>query len=183
MAQRFSEFDSPNDIFRRRFKRVFQEIEYLELKIYKKEGWIFTNHIYSKEDLFNSKHHKMIFSITEKIGDDAGNWYGRGKLSEEGKSIYHNYREKTEDKLHSVNLKIEDRDPTWWESVKGSLEGFVVWVMDNLPELRQLLLEFGETLAKLPGPIGKMGSYVLVQCHNIAKKLTSNNKNRIEYSS
>jgi|APSaa5957512622_1039677.scaffolds.fasta_scaffold184732_1 hypothetical protein len=174
-------FDDPEVIFRRRFKRVFREIEFLERKINKKEGWIFTNHLHSKEELLNSEHHKMIYSITEKIGDDAENWYGRGKLPESGKELYYEYREETDDKLHEVNLSIEDREPTWWESAKGSLEEFVEWVMENMPDLKRLLLTAGETLAKLPGPIGKIGSMIMVGLNNIIKKLPSNKNKRLEY--
>jgi len=87
-------FDDPEVIFRRRFKRVFREIEFLERKINKKEGWIFTNHLHSKEELLNSEHHKMIYSITEKIGDDAENWYGRGKLLSLEKSCTTNIEKK-----------------------------------------------------------------------------------------
>lgn len=174
-------FEDPEIIFSRRFKRVFQEIEYLERKIYKKEGWIFKNHVHSKEELLNSEHHRKIYSVTEKIGDDAENWYGRGNLSETGKALYYEYREETDDKLHEVNLKIEDREPTWWESMKGSLEGFVVWIMENMPDLKRFLLTAGNTLAKLPGPIGKIGSSLLTSLNHILKKLPGNERKILKH--
>jgi len=74
-----SDFESSKKNIERKFRRVFNEVELVRSKIDEKKGWIFTSHVYSKEELSNSPHHEKIYSITEKIGDDAENWYKRNK--------------------------------------------------------------------------------------------------------
>jgi hypothetical protein len=163
--------EDPMRIFHRRFKRVFNEIEYIRVKINKKEGWLFTNHIYTQEELFDSPHHKKIYSVTEKIGDDAENWYKHGKFSDEGKALYYDYRDEVDDELHEINLEIENREPTWWESFKGIAEGFIFSVMDNMPMLKRFLLTASNTLARLPGPVGFIASKIVIGLDSVTKKL------------
>ena len=149
-----SVFENKNDIFRAKFKSAFKEIDYLDSDINKQKGWIFKNHIHSIEELLESRHHKKIYAITRKIGDDANYWELNGKLSEESRYNYTRYREDIDDKLHDINLKIRNREPTWWEEVKGTLSEFVVKIMNNLPTLKGWLLEAGKLLSRLPGPLG-----------------------------
>jgi len=145
--------------FRKKFKRVFKEIDYLRDKIYKKERvFLFIKkHKYSQEELLNSFHQEKIISITEKIGDDAKNWYIRGNLSIKEKKIYEECRENVEDELHNIHREIEEREPTWWESFQGVFKKFVILVMNNLPVLKNFLLFLGKSLGKLPGPLGEIG--------------------------
>lgn len=145
--------------FRRKFKTVHHEIDYLKTKVNQKSGfWIFTSHIYTIDELLKSEHHSKIFAITEKIGDDANNWYKAGELSEEGKEAYYSERETVEDRLHQVNLEIETRQPTWWEETKDMLTQFVRKVMKNMPDLEWGLLD--KLVNKfLPSPLKKLLSF------------------------
>ncbi|TBW12666.1 hypothetical protein E0E50_03205 [Azotobacter chroococcum subsp. isscasi] len=163
--------DDPQRILGRRFKRVFNEIDYIRIKIHQKEGIIFVNHIHSKNELLNSEHHAKIYSITEKIGDDAENWYARGNLSKEGRELYEDHRDDVDQELHKINLEIETRQPTWWESFKGGMEGFIKSVMDNMPELRRILLEAGRAISMIPGPAGIIGSKLIAGINTTIKKI------------
>ena len=152
-----------NESFHRKFKKVHYELELLELKIDQTEGWIFKNHVYDQNELLNSEHHRRIDSITGKIGDDVTNWVARGKLSEKGKGIYYNHRDKVEDELHNINMEITLRQPTWWESAKGACTEFATKIMNNLPMFKGFL----SFLEKIPGPIGIVAALL----HTSTKKL------------
>jgi hypothetical protein len=122
------------ELFARKFRPVFREIEYIKNKIHLKEGFfIFKSHIYSVNELLESEHHAKINSIAEKIGDDFMNWDKRGEISVKGKKIYVDKRFETEEELHRLNLEIQTRQRTWWEETSQALIMFVKVVMKKLP--------------------------------------------------
>jgi hypothetical protein len=142
--------------FERKFKTVHYEIDYLEAKVYQKTGWIFQSHIYSIEELLKSEHHSKIYAITEKIGDDAENWYKCGQLSDFERDSYYTERNIVEEKLHRVNLKIQKREPTWWESVREPFSRFVRIIMNNMPDLARTMLDNVVNRLNLPSPLRKI---------------------------
>lgn len=149
--------DDDAQVFERRFKRVFNEVEYIRNKIHRKDGFLFfKSHTYTVDSLMNSEHHHKIDAITEKVGDDANNWYKSGKLSNVGRDHYYRKREEVGDELHSVNLEIQARKPTWWEQVKGAFTGFVEAIAKNMPELVRNMLDNVANRLKLPSPIRKI---------------------------
>lgn len=150
---------SVNDsiLFERKFRKVHYEIDYLQGKIYRKTGFLFfKSHVYSIDELLQSEHHSKIYAITEKIGDDAENWYRAGELSEAGREAYYQEREQVDHKLHQVNLEIQNREPTWWESVREPFTRFVRIVMNNMPDLVRTMLDRVANTLKLPSPIRKI---------------------------
>jgi len=130
------------EMFRRKFRNVFHEIDMIKMKVHKKNGFIFKRHIYTVEELLDSKHHAKIYAITEKIGSDALNWFNNGNLSQRAIDIYHKERDRIDDKLEFVNEEIMQRNPTWWENIRGVLVTFIEFVMDNMPILIQNSLEW-----------------------------------------
>jgi len=122
------------EMIRAKFKPVFREISFLEWKIDKKEGFIFTKHTYTQAELLESEHFDKIDSFTEKIGDDIRNWYNSGKLSENEQNIYYLQRAEVDDALERLRFKIETREPTWWEKVGGVVKQTFKTIMDNMPE-------------------------------------------------
>ena len=143
--------------FKNKFRKVYREIESIKSKVHRKEGIFLKNHTYSKDELLNSEHHNKIYSITGKIGDDVKNWHMMGKLSEEGRTAYDEERNKTDDMLHQLSLEIESREPTWWESIKGSVSSYISLIMDNIPKLSGwLLTATTEVIKILPKPAGNI---------------------------
>lgn len=143
--------------FSKKFRKVYYEIDYLKSKIYKKTGFfIFKSHTYSVEDLLKSEHFERVYSITEKIGSDAQNWYRTGNLSDPEKNSYEEERDNVDHKLHMVRLEIQDREPTWWESICDSFGSFVDMVMKNMPKLVRTLLDKAINKIGLPSPIRKV---------------------------
>ena len=142
-----------------KFRKVYIELESLERKIYRKSGFLFfKSHVYTIEELLDSPHHHKIFSITEKIGDDMESWFNAGKLTSEEEEIYYFERDKIDDELHRINMIIEDREPTWWEEVKGPFIEFGIMILNNLPEefkrnmissFKKVLLPFLKKIPKL----------------------------------
>ncbi len=126
---------NPDSVIERKFRRVYKEIDRLDTKIYQKSGFLFfRSHVYTIKELLNSPHHQKIYSFTEKIGDDAQNWYRAGRLSEDEQERYHQNRSKIDRSLRGINISIQKRKPTWWEVVKEPFTQFVEVILHNLPE-------------------------------------------------
>lgn len=128
---RIDEYD--RQMFARKFRRVYDEIDYLEEKIKQTHDfWGFTWHRYTIDELMKSEHHRKIDSITDKIGDDVQNWYDRKTLTIIGKEIYERNKDKIEERLKIVNMKILRRKPTYTDKIKNPLKLFVQKVIENL---------------------------------------------------
>lgn len=118
-----------------KFRRVYKEINRLNIKISQKSGFLFfRSHVYTIQELLNSPHHHKIFAITEKIGDDTQNWYRAGRLSEDEEREYFHHRENVDRRLRDINISIQKRRPTWWEKVKEPFTQFVEVILHNLPQ-------------------------------------------------
>ena len=127
-----------------KFKKVYLEIDKIESKIFRKEGFLFfKSHVFSIEELLNSPEHQKIESITKKIGDDTLIWSKLGRLSQDEEEAYYDEKDKVDDELKRLNRKISEREPTWWEEVKTPLIKFVEIIASNLPdELKVNLISF-----------------------------------------
>ena len=135
-----------------KFRPVYRELKALDRKIFKQKGFFFVTHSYSISELLNSEHHHKIHSYTEKIGDDINQWYKQGKLSELEERIYLLKRQMVEDELEELNIKIETREPTFWENVQGAMEEFVDVIMTNMPKvLRRMMLPSFQGMINLLG--------------------------------
>ena len=163
--------ENPKRKFKIKFRKVFYELDYLENKINQTEGIIFKNHRFSQEELIDSPHHKKIDSITRKIGDDASNWYAKGSLSEQGMEVYDDKREEVDEKLHHINNLILNRQPTWWESLKGGLEDFVLKISKNMPTLSRILIESAKVF-NIPF-LGKITTPLLLGLDKIMRERTA----------
>ena len=137
-------------IMQSKFKIAYRECDYLEDKIFKKDGVIFKTHRYSISDLMDSPHHSKINAVTQKIGSDISYWEMSGKLSAREKEAYHIERENIDDTLHQINRNIQNREPTLWEEISKVAEEFVGKIMNNLPMLRELLTYIGKVFGKIP---------------------------------
>ena len=132
-----------------KFRPIFRELKSLRRKINKKEGIIFTSHIYSIDELLNSTHHQKIDSFSQKIGDDVKNWYNKNKLTKMEEEVYYFKRKEIEQELDEINEEIEEREPTWWEKIKEPSIAFVKRIMNNLPEeLRTKILPYLSNIFK-----------------------------------
>ena len=132
-----------------KFQKVYLEIDKIEFKIFRKEGFLFfKSHVFSINELLNSPEHQKIDSITKKIGDDAQIWYKRGKLTVDEEEAYYDEKDKVNEELRKLNKKILNREPTWWEEVKSPFIRFVEIIADNLPdELKLDLISFIKKIA------------------------------------
>jgi len=138
-----------------KFKIVYRECDFLEDKIFKKEGILFKTHKFTIEELMRSEHHNKINSVTNKIGSDISYWEMNGKLLPVEKETYLDERENLEDVLHQINRRIQNREPTLWEQISQAIEKFVVKIMSNLPAFREVLTYIGKQMGRIPY-IGKV---------------------------
>jgi len=138
-------------LMRNKFKKAHYECDYLEDKIDKQDGILIKVHRYTIEELLNGKHYKKINAITKKIGSDVELWELNGNFEDFEKEAYFNEREEIDDKLHEITRKINNREPTWWEEIKGSAEKWISYIMNNLPEeFDKLLLIIMKKLLEIP---------------------------------
>jgi len=117
----------------RKFKPAFMELDKLENKILKIRGFVITWHVHSIEELLQSSHHQKVYAITAQIGTDVSNWNDAGNLTKTERDTYFTEREALEDRLLELNKEIEEREPTWWESVKEIFADFNAMIISNLP--------------------------------------------------
>lgn len=124
-----------------KFNRLYSFIDILEIKLNAKSGfWVFKSHIYTYEQLLESKTHKDIYSYSELIHNLVEHWIENNKFDVEERNFYNHERDVFEERLHEINIKMAERQPTWWESLKEPLTKFVVMVMNLLPTRYQSLL-------------------------------------------
>jgi len=142
--------DNKSRTIQTKFKIAYRECDYLEDKIFKKDGVVFKTHRYTTSELMNSPHHDKINAVTKKIGSDISYWEMSGKLSHSEKEVYHAERDRIDDTLHQLNRNIQNREPTLWEKISRVAEEFITKIMDNLPMLRELLTYTGKMLGKIP---------------------------------
>lgn len=138
-----------------KFKIVYRECDFLEDKIFKKEGIFFNKHTFTIEELMKSEHHNKINAVTNKIGSDISYWEMNGKLLLVEKEAYLDERENLDDILHQINRKIQNREPTLREKISKVAEAFVAKIMNNLPFLREALTYIGKQMGRIPY-IGKV---------------------------
>jgi hypothetical protein len=142
------EFD---EIFTRKFKRAYKHVADLDSLVEKKHGVFFVSHVYSIDELMTSEHHAQIYSISEKIGSDAMNWYQAGDFPSWGVESYLKKRNELEKRLEQLNQRIRSRRPTSWEKIRGTCEAFVRIIASLLPRLlRGLIPGSGLVPLKLP---------------------------------
>lgn len=142
--------DDKTRAIRSKFKIAYRECDFLQDKIFKKDGIFFKEHRYKTTYLMNSPHHDKINAVTEKIGSDISYWEMSGKLSHSEKETYYTERDKIDDILHQINRDILNREATLWEKISKAAEEFVAKIMDNLPMLTELLTYAGKMLGRIP---------------------------------
>lgn len=129
-----------NSIFSQKFSIAEREISRLKSKVnLKRKGFIFWKHVYSIEELVNSPHHRKIYAVCEKIGDDVMQWQKTGNLSDDELNAYQAGRDRIQRKYRRVNKEIEEREPTFLEKFLSLLEGFVASVARVLPTLKKII--------------------------------------------
>lgn len=106
-------------------------------------------HVYSIEELIDSPHHRKIYSVCEKIGDDVMQWQKTGNLSDDELDAYQAGRGRIQRKLRCVNKEIKEREPTFLEKFLSILEGFVALVAKVLPTITKII-KLARLIAGIP---------------------------------
>lgn len=153
-----------NKDFDKKFKPIFRELELLQLKIHKKQGWfIFKTHVWTQEELLKSEHIRKIISISEKIGDDIENWRKNKQLSLIEQRIYNKNREKVDNYLHTIRKDIEERPETFWEQLATSFGKVIPQIMNHLPEIipKNIALKFLGNIITALLPVSKHNNHQL----------------------
>jgi hypothetical protein len=97
------------------FKKVYAECDAIEDRIDVRTGFIFNKHQYSEDDLFEAA--MKINSFVEKMRDDLEEWEAANQLSQQVKAAFNNKAAGVQRRLEVIQMKIEQREATWWEKV------------------------------------------------------------------
>lgn len=138
-----------NTFFSRIFKRAHDKIELFREDIYRKDGFIFKTHKFSKEELFELRSYKQIHSMVEKIADDVNNWEKEGKLSKLEIDEYNYEKDSLYEAFDSLEREIKSREPTLWEWIGGAFNEVIRVTLNILPIIAQKQLGFFGKLGKV----------------------------------
>jgi hypothetical protein len=98
------------------FGKINAECSIIEEKIKLRTGFIFVKHQYSSDELLEAT--CRIESFVGKMRDDLEEWEALNKLTQQVKQHFNRKAEEVYQRLESIQLEIEHREPTWWENVK-----------------------------------------------------------------
>jgi hypothetical protein len=129
------EFSAINSI-RNYYDKINQKIREIKAKIYKQEGWLFVNHIYSKEDLINDSAFNTIDGIINNLSANVESWgKNNGGYSMPFYTEYHRIKDNIDLNLKQLEDEIKKRQPTSWEKLKEGFAGVVAYLLSKLPNI------------------------------------------------
>ncbi|MEA5620401.1 hypothetical protein VB711_21515 [Cronbergia sp. UHCC 0137] len=135
-------------ILRGAFKKIDREIKRIRWMIYEQKGfWIFKNHVYSKETLFNELDDGKIVKILDNVEHLTMTWNRHGILTRDGIDFLNLKRDEITTELENIQNEIARRDPTWWEQIYGIFIDFTNFVRNHIP---QFAIGFFMGVAKYP---------------------------------
>jgi hypothetical protein len=97
------------------FGKISAECNSIEERINERTGLIFTKHQYSSDRLIDAM--EKIESYVEKMQSDLEGWESSGKLAQQTKQLFNRKAGEVYQRLESLHVLIEQRVPTWWETV------------------------------------------------------------------
>jgi hypothetical protein len=97
------------------FNKIHVECDNIEERINERTGLIFVKHQYSSDELIEAT--RRIESFIGKMKDDLEQWEAAKKLTQQVRQTFNNKAREVRHRLESINRLIEEREPTWWESV------------------------------------------------------------------
>ncbi|HOY65290.1 MAG TPA: hypothetical protein PLP29_00295 [Candidatus Ozemobacteraceae bacterium] len=115
--------------FEAKFRIVYKEIRIMHDKAGHIDGWIFTRHRYTDQQLLDSEHMTKLDSFFRKIDDDANNLLCSGNAPAIAKNIYYDLRKQVSTDIAELKNDLSNRPLTWWERI--------------LAMFKNLLLRFG----------------------------------------
>ncbi|GHU26270.1 hypothetical protein FACS1894164_17150 [Spirochaetia bacterium] len=158
------------------FLKINDNIDDLfEMKDQIKGFLIFKTHKYSVEQLLNSTQYRRIKSYIGKIEDDIQRWKQAGELTFSLRNTYNVNRDLLIDRLEDLEEAIENREPTWWESVQNFFIKILAFIAEHLPALWNGLMIVAEKLKnhKILGAPAK----VLLNLNKTVQKFIISKKN------
>jgi hypothetical protein len=99
------------------FGKIDAECSVIRKMIEARTGFIFIKHQYSSDELLEAT--CRIESFVGKMRDDLEEWEALNKLTQQVKQHFNRKAEEVYQRLESIQLEIEHREPTWWENVKA----------------------------------------------------------------
>jgi len=105
------------------FRKINAECDAIKGKIKLRTGFIFVKHQYSSGDLIEAT--GRIESFVEKMRDDLEEWQAVNKLTDQVKNIFNKKAEEVYHRMEYLHSEIEQREPTWWEKVRGTFKRII----------------------------------------------------------
>jgi hypothetical protein len=99
------------------FRKIHAECDTIEENIKARTGLIFIKHQYGSEELVEAL--AKIESFVEKMKDDLEEWEALDRLNRQTKELFNKKAGEVYSRLELLQIEIENREPTWWETVCG----------------------------------------------------------------
>jgi len=99
------------------FAKIEAECSAIEEKLRLRTGFVFVKHLYSGEELCYAL--SRVESFLEKMGDELE---AADNVSQQARFLFSKNAEETYQRLGSLHLLIEQREPTWWEKARVILK-------------------------------------------------------------
>ena len=113
------------------FEKIHSECEAIEEKMKLKTGFVFIKHQYSSDELFYAI--SRIESFVDNLRDDLDEMESANNFSRQVRILFNKKAEEVSDRLESLQLLIEQREPTWWEKVSSLLKRIVEKILSIFP--------------------------------------------------
>ena len=113
------------------FKKIDSECETIEEKMKLRTGFVFVKHLYSSDELFYAI--SRIEAFVEEMKDELDELEAETNASQRISFLFSKKAEETYHRLESLHLLIEQREPTWWEKVKGIVKRIIDKLLSIFP--------------------------------------------------
>lgn len=112
--------------FEAKFRIVYKEIRIMREKAGHIDGWIFTRHRYTDQQLVDSEHMAKLDSFFRKIDDDANNLFCSGNVPVIAKNIYYDLRKQVSNDIAELRNDLSTRPLTWWEQILSTFKNLLL---------------------------------------------------------
>jgi hypothetical protein len=125
------------------FAKIHCECDAIEEKIKLLTGFVFIKHQYSSDELCYAI--GRIESFVDKMKDDLDDLESEKNSNRQVRFLFNNRAEEVCNRLESLHILIQQREPTWWEKVKSIIK----LIIDKLLSLFPLEMMAGKAMGNL----------------------------------
>lgn len=126
------------------FQKIQNEINEIRAASEARDGFLFfKSHRYSVNELLEYPSFGKIHAFVGQIEAIVEGWKEAGTVSEDRLRFYYQRRHDIEEQIGQLKSDIILRKPTFWEAAANALAKFLLFILEKLPVIKDLLDFFG----------------------------------------